>query len=59
LNMADDVRNPAVVRVEISRGVKAVPGIVVEVGLAFIKDIYLATLVSLIDILLLRRGLTL
>jgi hypothetical protein len=41
LNIADDVRNPAVVRVEISRGVKAVPGIVVEVGLAFIKDIYL------------------
>ena len=44
LVVAEDVRSPAVVKVEISRGVKAVPGMVVDVGLAFIREMYLATI---------------
>jgi hypothetical protein len=59
LVVTDDVRNPVVVKVETSRGVKAVPGIVVDVGLASIRDMYLAGMVSLVDISFSSNGLTL
>lgn len=47
LEVADDVRNPVVVSVEISSGVNIVLGMVDDVGLEFIRETYLATVVSL------------
>jgi hypothetical protein len=50
LETVDDVRKPVAVKVDISGGVKSVPGTVVDVGLVLNKEIYLATMISLVKI---------